>query len=122
MIRRNLLAAALAVGLLSWFTIKQTLALEYTGQEGRDPFVSRPTGVPSLSDPIQYNTTPAQPPFTLNGIIWVPEKPRALINGKRVTVGAEIDGAKVTAIGRKEVKIDFNGSQIVLNLEKGGSQ
>ena len=105
-----------------FFMMAPAWGIEYTGQEGRDPFVSRlvrPT-VDSAASGSARDTNSDRPSFSLEGIIWVPEKPRALINGKRVMVGSEVDGAKIVEIKKKEVKILSNGQEITLFATNGG--
>ena len=98
--------------------------IEYTGQEGRDPFIGRLArpAVDSAASGSARDTNPDRPSFNLEGIIWVPEKPRALINGKRVTVGDEVDGVKVVEIKKKEVKILSNGQEITLFATNGRAE
>ena len=88
-------------------------AVQYTGASSRDPF-SSPGG--RVSQGLVQQALPTS--LILNGIIWVPEKPRAIINGRRVTAGAEIDGAKVVEIRKKEVTILSNGQEVVLTVQE----
>lgn len=55
--------------------------------------------------------------FILSGIIYSKEKPIAIINGKSLTLGKEINGAKITEIKENEVTLDFKDRDIILTLE-----
>ena len=92
-------------------------AVQYTGGNARDPF-----DIPVNYQPVA-NVQPEAPivsentSFVLTGIIWVPGKPRAIINERRVMEGNEIDGAKVLEIRKKDVKILLNGREVILKPE-----
>lgn len=81
-------------------------AVEYTSKDLRDPF-SESVGDASAPGP-------SAAPLSLDGIIWSPKKPLALINGKLVGVGAMINGSEVVEIGRENVRISTNGQSFLL--------
>lgn len=56
--------------------------------------------------------------LTLNGIMYVREKPRAIINGNVVEVGESVGGAKVTAINEGSVLLNYNDREITLKLKE----
>lgn len=56
--------------------------------------------------------------LTLNGIMYVREKPRAIINGNVVEVGESVNGAKVTAINEGSVLLNYNNKEITLTLKE----
>lgn len=93
-------------------------AVQYTGDNSRDPF-SEPPALRRQETSMASAESKVSPQFTLNGIIWVPGKPRAIINGRRVMEGAEINGAKVVEIRRKEVTMLLNGQEMVLKKLTG---
>ena len=92
-------------------------AVQYAGGDARDPFdlplsFRQTTDAPVVAPIVSEDTS-----FVLTGIIWVPGKPRAIINERRVTEGSDIDGAKVLEIRKKEVRILLNGREVVLKPE-----
>lgn len=87
-------------------------AARYTGDDFRDPFSDL-----AQSEPLQtvVSEKPAAPlEFVFGGVIWVPGKPRVIINRRRLLEGGVIDGAKVVEIRRKEVTILLNGQEMIL--------
>lgn len=54
-------------------------------------------------------------PFELSGIIYDPAVPQAIINGRIVKVGDEVDGAKVIAIKEFSVTLKHNNNTITLS-------
>ena len=55
--------------------------------------------------------------LVLNGIMYLDEGPRAIINNSIVTEGDNIDGAVVRKINRKSVVLSSGGSEFTLNLK-----
>ncbi|MEP0827289.1 MAG: hypothetical protein HRF51_02105 [bacterium] len=80
---------------------------------GRDPF--RRNAPPAV---VSENNAPG---WTLNGILYDETDPSAIIDGKLVKVGAEINGARVLNIRKKAVTLDINGSSVELTLAKDKS-
>jgi hypothetical protein len=56
------------------------------------------------------------PVLKLQGLIWDPQRPSVVINGKSLFVGEKVDRAKVTAIDEESVTVVWNGQQRVLTL------
>jgi hypothetical protein len=56
------------------------------------------------------------PTLKLQGLIWDPQRPSVVINGKSLFVGEKVDRAKVTAIDQESVTVVWNGQQRVLTL------
>jgi hypothetical protein len=56
------------------------------------------------------------PNLILNGIMYIQERPRAIINGNMVEEGDSVSGARVTAISKDDVTLDYNSTQINLKL------
>jgi hypothetical protein len=75
---------------------------------------------PKLEPPITnaVAAVPAQafPTLKLQGVIWSPSRPSAVINGKSVFVGEKVERAVVTAIEQESVKVTWNGEERVLTL------
>ena len=61
--------------------------------------------------------SPADPPkLVLQGITYARDGSEALINNLTVREGDDIEGARVTTIESRRVKLDFNGHEISLRL------
>ncbi len=63
-------------------------------------------------------TAPLPADFTLNGIMYIRERPRAIINGDVVEVGESVGEAKVTAINKDSVLLNYNDREITLKLKE----
>lgn len=59
----------------------------------------------------------ALPVLTLNGILFGPQGSLALINGKVVPEGGQIDGAKIEKISADRVELTFEGKKIILKTK-----
>ena len=59
----------------------------------------------------------AQPEFRLNGIIYASVSPSAIVNGKTVNVGDQVNGATVVGIGRTSVTLQINGKRKTYELQ-----
>jgi len=59
----------------------------------------------------------AGPELVLNGIMYLEEGPRAIINNGIVMTGDLVSGAKVTNITRKNVVLEYEDVEITLNLK-----
>lgn len=62
------------------------------------------------------------PRFAVHAIIVSPERRVAIVNGRRVGVGASVDGATVIAIEKDHLILDQNGQRITAYLNAGGSR
>jgi type II secretory pathway component PulC len=86
---------------------------EYRAMEwGADPFYRAGTQAISsvpVSIPRQWN---------LDGILYDPVSPAAIINNQIVHAGETVDGAQIKKINRNSVILDNNGNVVSLNLEK----
>jgi hypothetical protein len=77
------------------------------------------------SDPFRCGRVTSEQPrrnnvnWILRGIIFNASDPLAYINGKAVRVGDTIDQARVKAINRQTVVIDYQGREIELSVRKG---
>jgi hypothetical protein len=61
--------------------------------------------------------TSGAPNLALNGIMYIEESPRAIINNSIVEAGDSISGARVVRIERKSVTLVYNDVEITLNLK-----
>jgi len=82
----------------------------------------------SLNDPTRpYNWNKASGPkakqkhFTLSYILKTAQRTNAIVNGKKVTEGGYVSGAKVIKISQNTVTILVDGRHRTLHLSKGGS-
>ena len=66
--------------------------------------------------PQEQTTNQASPDFQLQGIMYNPRKPIAMINQQWVSVGRIVDKAEVMAIERNQVVVRFEGRDITLYL------
>jgi|GEM_PF-762424 len=58
----------------------------------------------------------ARPAFCIQGTMASEERPVAIVNGKVVAVGDEVDGATVTAISDTSVTFDYKGESVLVLL------
>ncbi len=80
-----------------------------------------------LRDPTRPYSAPqhvkqARPNFKVNAIIVSSKRQIAIINGKRVGVGEQINGATVVSIAKRELVLDVGGREITLQLNNGGTR
>lgn len=59
------------------------------------------------------------PRFVVNAIIVSPERRVAIVNGRRLTVGASLDGATVIAIEKDQLVLEIDGRRISAGLNEG---
>jgi cytoskeletal protein RodZ len=74
----------------------------------------------SATAPQPVPEPPAEPPkpaFKLQGIFFRTANPSAIVNGRSVWVGSQVDGATVKAINRDNLTIEANGRTTVLTLD-----
>lgn len=90
-------------------------ALIYSAQNLRDPLANllpKPVPAPAVSEqaPVEEVKPPEPPPQLLvKGIWWEAGRPKALINNEIYGIGESIGGARITAIARDGVTLDFHG-------------
>jgi HD-like signal output (HDOD) protein/ActR/RegA family two-component response regulator len=71
----------------------------------------------ATNDPLPSVATQPKPPgFRLNGIIYGTARPSAMVNGKTVYVGDQVDGATVVAIGPDIVTLLVDGQRKTYKL------
>ena len=89
----------------------KTTPVSAPAAKGADPISPAKTGV--------INSTIQLPPvFVLNGIMYVENKPQAIINGYVLEEGDKINGATVLIIEKDCVLLDVNDANIRLELNK----
>ena len=80
----------------------------------------RATHVSETAKTEQVSTAPVPPPeppkFTLQGVMTDGQDREAVINGVSYRVGDNIEGARVTAIDTRSVRLQFGGHEIQLRL------
>lgn len=59
---------------------------------------------------------PEPPKMVLQGITFATDGSEAMINGISLRQGEDIEGARITTIERRAVRLDFGGREIVLRL------
>lgn len=80
---------------------------------GRDPFINTTKPKEQIVNQTQNKL------WKLSGIIYNNQTPSAIINRRPVSVGDIIDDATVKEINKKNVKIELNGKEITLFVNKG---
>lgn len=58
-----------------------------------------------------------RPNLILNGIMYIEESPRAIVNNSIVEAGDSVSGAKVMKINRQSVILEYENVEITLNLK-----
>jgi hypothetical protein len=75
-----------------------------------------PKPEPPITNAVAAVPTSTFPDLKLQGVIWSPSRPSAVINGKSVFVGEKVERAVVTAIEQESAKVTWNGEERVLTL------
>jgi hypothetical protein len=83
-----------------------------------DEFLRDPTRPYTVSE----RAAIAAPRFVVNAIIVSPERRVAIVNGRRVGVGASVDNATVIAIEKNELVLEIGGKQQTVRLRNGASR
>ena len=98
---------------LSLLTLSLSLPVyaELLTDPTRPPYYQPPT----TSTYSQPDTTQA---WVLHSTLVSPQQRLAVINGKTLTVGEEINGATVTAIDHQSVELTIGDKKTILNLQK----
>jgi len=82
-------------------------------QWGRDPFRAVTT-----KNTVKQTTFQSKH-WDLSGILYNDKFPVAIINNSPAKEGDTVNNAKIIKIDKKEVVIEYNGTQIVLTVAKG---
>lgn len=100
-------------------------AWQYSKKHVKENIITKPAPLTPIAKTIDIpkavDVAPAvkQPPvFALNGIMYIENKPQAIINGYILEEGDEINGAKILTIEKDCVLLYLNDSNIKLDLKK----
>ena len=100
--------------------LQQTLAGIINGGAAQTPKPARqpepPAAVPSVPGKQKPDGQQATGQFTLSGILASGGGGHAIVNNQMVTVGDNIDGARVVAIGKHHVVLEKDSKQFVLRM------
>ena len=96
---------------------KTCFGIDYTAGSLRDPF-SMPAEMKQMTTTLTQQLTYAQSIYRLQGILFRGPKPKCIINGKVLSVGDEISGARVMDITKEGVKISVGSEEIILRIGK----
>ena len=58
------------------------------------------------------------PSMSINGLVWNSDMPQAIINGRVVNLGDNVDGAIITQINEAGVEILFRGKEFSITKDK----
>jgi hypothetical protein len=91
----------------------------YAAGDLRDPlksFLPEPdqpaqVGATQAESPV-VETPPLPPPLTVQGLLWGGPEPKAIINGQLHGINDVIEGAKIVAIDRDGVTIEYHGASV----------
>jgi hypothetical protein len=101
-----------------------SLPATYTAEAAarRDPMVSvlpsavsesTPRTTKELGAPLIAKPKPT-PTLSVQGMIWHSGRPQALINGAVYDVGQAVDGARIIAIERRGVTVEWDGTRALI--------
>jgi len=79
----------------------------------RDP--TRPYSAPEYASVVKSD-------YLLNAVFFSDKRGVAIVNGRRVSVGSEINGATVLAIRKNAVSLDVDGEEVVLTVRGGAAR
>ena len=104
-----------------WYGTRPVSAKEAQVETTSEPTVAAvvapaPKPEPLITNAVAAVPAAAFPTLKLQGVIWSPSRPSAVINGKSVFVGEKVERALVTAIEQDSVKVTLNGEERVLTL------
>ncbi|MDA8164695.1 MAG: hypothetical protein M0017_06665 [Desulfobacteraceae bacterium] len=85
----------------------------------RDPFNWPPEEQKQLKAAARSETPDFLSGISLTGIMWDEKMPLAVINGGMHGVGDTVAGARISAIFKETVVLDYNGSSYTLWIQKG---
>lgn len=118
---RKALMAAMLLALMAFAVFSAGRFLSRTGGEtsaANSQEVSyRPLVGERISAPSEALKAPESPKLVLNGIMYLDDGPRAIINNFIVGVGDTVSGAKITGINRKSVILEYENVEITLSLK-----
>jgi len=106
------------IGLGLWFLVKGMQLNEPAKPTSVQAIVARaPEPVP-VPAPASVPAAPQPPPTTykLQFIYWRPSRAAAVVNGKTLYVGDQVDKARIASIDKDSVTLDVDGQSKVLQL------
>jgi hypothetical protein len=109
-----LLLALAVVGGLAYHLHPPARAGRLSRQPASPPAAAPPARTAGAADAARV---PALPPLRLSGVLWDETEPLAILNGRPLTVGGAIDGARVVSIGLDVVRLDYHGREYTLSVE-----
>lgn len=90
--------------------------VEYTAYKHADPLKNQlkvyiASIAPRVRDVGQriIETVIDPPELSISGLIWNSDRPQAIINGRVVSVGDEIDGARLLSVNKEGITIEYKG-------------
>ena len=81
------------------------------------PVAVPPTNTASTTSVASSSTESSFPELRLQGVFYRPSNPSAVINAKTVYKGDKVDTARVIAIGKETVTVEWKGQRKVLTME-----
>lgn len=87
-----------------------------TNDPPADAVVESPPADAPADEPPPAPPAPAFPALKLQGIFYSRTKPSALINGRTLFLGDQVEGAVVKRIDALRVEVEFNGQSRTLSL------
>lgn len=93
-------------------------AIQTTNKQwGNDPFRKRAT---RIAAPVEVRSAPAPAlNWSLTGVMYNASSPLAIVNGKPVGVGEEINGARVVEIRKRSITLEHQGERFTLAVKEG---
>lgn len=88
--------------------------VKYDALDFRDPFevsIIVDSSIAAKEDKVKETKEKTPPDLVVQGLIWGGAFPQAIINNKVVSVGDNIDGARIIYIGKDGVIAFFQGEQ-----------
>lgn len=117
----KLKSLAFMIPAVSFCLLRPAFAVEYLGNEFKDPFHHRD---PMASAPARSvksaETAPKNNPLVIQGLVWNLKDPQAIINGKVVKIGDTLEDAQILDITKEGVKIRRQGREVFLSKKRKG--
>ena len=99
--------------------------VEYTGANSPDPLKDRfnifmTSFTPKISNLAaeevmkQFDTSN----MDIKGLIWNSDRPQAIINEQVISIGDEVNGAKLLSVNRDGIKLQYKGVEFLVDKNK----
>ncbi|MFH1876019.1 MAG: DUF5684 domain-containing protein [Candidatus Omnitrophota bacterium] len=129
----NVVSAALSVIMVSCLSLSSVFNCSAQAQETELMILAASDGHPALENSASVQGTAAtldarnsketvsqdKPEFCVNGIIYDPQSPSAIVNGTMVRVGNAVGEARVQSISDSEVVFQYHGSFFSRTIGQG---